>query len=312
VLAEGRAFVLQGGGQIGLGCYLANAGGGALSSLDMKTIGELSATLFSDRQARGGLMTPWANGKNGKEYRATLRRKAIGGIFSVGVEEPYRWKDSVQSEAEIRIWVAEGTANGLRPWFTKFSGTLYDRRWLKVVEDIYHWHFRAEKYLRNEAPLARVGMVYSQKTATFYGGARAQQKVEDHTNGFYHALIEARTPFEMGHDGLLDAAQTDQFKLLINDRGTDAACGRLLKKLVGCQISRYYTDDWQSYKKLLPAHKHQIGEAGTRNIERHNLNFRTHVKRLQRRTICYSKSVEMHDAVLKLYVQHANAGHHHL
>jgi hypothetical protein len=195
--------------------YIANSGGGALSSLDMKTIGELSETLFSDKQARRGLTTPLANGKNGKEYRATMGRKAIGGIFSVGVEEPYRWKDSVQSEAEIRIWVAEGTANGLRPWFTKFSGTLYDQRWLKVVEDIYNWHYRAEKYLRNEAPLARVAMVYSQQTATFYGGARAQQKVEDHTEGFYHALVEARIPFEMVHDRLLDAEHTDQFKLLI-------------------------------------------------------------------------------------------------
>ena len=195
--------------------YIANSGGGALSPLDMKTIGELSEILFADRQARRGLMTPLANGKNGKEYRATMGRKAIGGIFSVGVEEPYRWKDSVQSEAEIRIWVAEGTANGLRPWFTKFSGTIYDQRWMKVVEDIYGWHYRAEMYLRNEAPLARVAMVYSQQTATFYGGARAQQKVEDHTEGFYHALVEARIPFEMVHDHLLDAEHTDQFKLLL-------------------------------------------------------------------------------------------------
>ena len=52
------------------------------------------------------LMPPWANGKNGKEYRATMGRKPIVGIFSVGLEEPYRWKDSVQSDAEIRLWVA--------------------------------------------------------------------------------------------------------------------------------------------------------------------------------------------------------------
>ncbi len=195
--------------------YIANSGGGALSSLDMKTIGDISATLFSDKQARRGLTTPLANGKNGKEYRATMGRKPIGGIFSVGVEEPYRWKDSVQSEAEIRMWVAEGTANGLRPWFTKFSGTIYDKRWLSVVEDIYKWHYKAEKYLRNETPLARVAMVYSQQTATFYGGTRAQTKVEDHTEGFYHALVEARIPFEMVHDQLLNAAHTDSFKVLI-------------------------------------------------------------------------------------------------
>jgi len=110
--------------------FIPNTGGGALSEFDMKTAGELADTLFADRQARRGTMPPWSNGKNGKEYRAGLGRKPVVGIFSVGMEEPYRWKDSVQSEAEIRIWVADGIANGMRPWFTKFAGTLRDRRWL--------------------------------------------------------------------------------------------------------------------------------------------------------------------------------------
>jgi len=131
-------------------CVIPNTGGGATSALDMARIGELAPTLFADRQARRGLTPPWANGKNGKEFRATLGRKPIVGIFSVGVEEPYRWKDSVQSEAEIRLWVAEGTANGLRPWFTKFGGVLHDRRWLPIVEEIYRRHHRWEPYLRNE------------------------------------------------------------------------------------------------------------------------------------------------------------------
>jgi len=63
--------------------------------------------------------------------------------------------------------------------------------------------------------------------------------------------------------------------------------------------------------KLLPARRHRTGKEGTSRIERHNLNFRTHLKRLQRHTICYSKSAVMHDAVIKLYVHHSNAGHHH-
>ena len=58
-----------------------------------------------------------------------MGRKPIVGIFSVGLEEPYRWKDSVQSPAEFSLWAADGMANGLRPWFTKFSGTLHDPRW---------------------------------------------------------------------------------------------------------------------------------------------------------------------------------------
>jgi Hypothetical glycosyl hydrolase 6/Beta-galactosidase trimerisation domain len=195
--------------------YIPNSGGGATADLDMKTIGELAPILFADRQARSGVTPPWANGKNGKEYRSTMGAKPIGGIFSVGVEEPYRWKDSVQNAPEIRLWVLDGIANGLRPWFTKFAGSLNDRRWLKVVEDLYVWHYRNERYLRNQRPLARVAIVYSQQTSHFYGAQQARQKVEDHTLGYYQALIEARIPFEMVHDQLLDAAHIDPFKVLI-------------------------------------------------------------------------------------------------
>jgi hypothetical protein len=195
--------------------YIPNSGGGAGADLNMKTIGELAPILFADRQARSGVTPPWANGKNGKEYRSTMGAKPIGGIFSVGVEEPYRWKDSVQSAPEIRLWVLDGIANGLRPWFTKFAGSLNDRRWLRVVEDLYVWHHRNERYLRNQRPLARVAMVYSQQTSHFYGAQQARQKVEDHTLGYYQALIEARIPFEMVHDQLLDAAHIDRFKVLI-------------------------------------------------------------------------------------------------
>ena len=195
--------------------FIPNSGGGALSDLDMTEIGRRAETLFADRQARRGLTIPWANGKNGKELRSTLGQKAIGGIFSVGTEEPYRWKDSVQHGEEIKLWVADGIANGLRPWWTKFAATTYDRRWLDVVEDMYNWAAKVEPYLRNEAPLARVAMVYSQQTAHFYGGPEAHKKVEEHTLGFYHALIEARIPFEMVHDRLLDEEHLQQFKTLI-------------------------------------------------------------------------------------------------
>jgi hypothetical protein len=195
--------------------YIANAGGGALSRLDMKTIGELAPTLFADRQGRSGLMAPWANGKNGKEYRATMGNKAIGGIVSVGLEEKYRWKDSVQSGDELRLWMADGIAQGLRPWFTKFNAKIIDRRWLPVIEEVYQWHHANEAYLRNERPFARVGMVYSQQTASFYGGENARALVEDPALGFYQALIEARIPFEMVHDGLLDREHVAQFRTLI-------------------------------------------------------------------------------------------------
>jgi hypothetical protein len=234
-----------------------NTGGGANSSLDMKKIGELADTLFADRQARHGLSVPWSNGKNGKEFRATMGRKPIVGIFSVGLEEPYRWKDSVQSEAEIRLWVADGVANGLRPWFTKFSGTLHDERWLKVIADIYGRYYRWEKYLRNEAPLARVALVYSQQTAWFYGQDRPRDKIEDPTLGWCQALIEARIPFEMVHDRLLDAGHVNQFKTLILPNIaalSDEQCAQLQQFVErgGGLVATYETslyDEWGDSRK---------------------------------------------------------------
>lgn len=182
---------------------------------NMKVAGELAEIQFADYQARRGATPPWMNGRRAKEYRAVMGRRPVGGIFSVGLEEPYRWKDSVQSDAEIRLWVAEGTANGMRPWVTKFSGVLYDRRWLEPVERIYEWHFAHERYLRNEAPLARVALLHSEQTAAFHPGMAEGDRAEDHVRGMYHALVESRIPFELVHEAFLTPDRLDAFKLLV-------------------------------------------------------------------------------------------------
>ncbi len=177
--------------------------------------GAQSDIFFTDHQARSGMIPPWSNGKRAKELRATMGMKPLGGIFSVGIEEQYRWKDSVQNEAEVRIWVAEGTANNMRPWFAKFSGVLYDKRWLGIVERIYNWHYKHEKYLRNNGSLANVAMVYSEQTERNYGGQEWQNHSDWHELGMYHSLIEARIPFDMVNDQLLNSSHLANYKLLI-------------------------------------------------------------------------------------------------
>ncbi|HEY8751568.1 MAG TPA: alpha-amylase family protein [Tepidisphaeraceae bacterium] len=212
------------------GRFIANSGGGSNTTLDMKTISTLAPTLFADRQSRNGLTPPWANGKNGKEFRATFGRKPIVGIASIGTDDAHRWKDSVTSAPELNIWLTDGIANGLRPWVAKFAGTLYDRRWLPVVERIYNWHWKNERYLRNEENLARVAMVYSQQTGTYYGAEQKRRRVEEHELGMYQAMIEGRIPFEMVHDLMLDPDQIDRFKLLILPNTaalSDAQCDQL-------------------------------------------------------------------------------------
>ncbi len=154
------------------------------------------------------------------------------GIFSVGVEETYRWKDSVQNNAEIRVWVAEGVANGLRPCFVKFGGYIFDKRWMDTVQQMYQKYYENERYLRNIMPLVRVGVVYSEQTDQNYGGKPWQKNYHDHANGIYHALIEDRLPFEMVNDRLMDEEHLKPFKLLILPNIaalSDAQCDQLRK-----------------------------------------------------------------------------------
>ena len=207
-----------------------NNGSGAHNPLDAIEASRRAPMLVADRQARRGLQPPWLMGKTAKEYRATMGNKPVVGLFGVGLEEPYRWKDSVNAAPEIRIWVLDAIANGMCPWFSKFSATLHDERWLAGVEQIYLWTEKNQSYLTHQQPLARVALVYSQQTAWYYGGDHYADKVEDHALGWYQALIESRIPFEMVHDRNLDAAHLAPFKTLILPNIaalSDAQCDQL-------------------------------------------------------------------------------------
>jgi insertion element IS1 protein InsB len=73
-------------------------------------------------------------------------------------------------------------------------------------------------------------------------------------------------------------------------------------------ISRYYTDDWGAYERHLDAAKHEVGKRNTQKIERKNLNLRTWIKRLARKTICFSKLNIMHDTVIGLLINKVEFG----
>ena len=82
----------------------------------------------------------------------------------------------------------------------------------------------------------------------------------------------------------------------------NSACKALLKKISHLQIDSYRTDDWKPYKKHIPPEKHIITKAKTTHIERRNRDFRTHLKRLCRETVCFSKKDDMHYGVIKTYI----------
>jgi insertion element IS1 protein InsB len=73
-------------------------------------------------------------------------------------------------------------------------------------------------------------------------------------------------------------------------------------------ITRYSTDYWGAYTRHLDAEEHQPGKRNTQQIERKHLTLRTRIKRLTRKTICFSKSIQMHDIVIGLFVNRYEFG----
>lgn len=235
--------------------FLPNSGGGVGNSLDWKRFGEMSRTLVSDHQGRSGVMPPWSNGMSAKVFRSAAGNKAIIGIFGINVATQHRWMKSVKGAAEQQIWVAEGVANGFRPWFTKFGAVQEDERWMPQVERFYQWHKSAEKYLRDREPAARVAIVYSQQTSLYYGGPQARANVSDAVNGMYHALVEARIPFEMVHDQKLEDLSRFKLAILPNVAAlSDKQCEQLrLFTLAGGSILATFCtslyDEWGAPRK---------------------------------------------------------------
>jgi insertion element IS1 protein InsB len=73
-------------------------------------------------------------------------------------------------------------------------------------------------------------------------------------------------------------------------------------------ITRYYTDSWGAYTRHLDTDAHQAGKRNTQQIERKPLTLRTRIKRLVRKTICFSRSTQMHDIVIGLFVNRYEFG----
>ena len=70
---------------------------------------------------------------------------------------------------------------------------------------------------------------------------------------------------------------------------TDKVFVKLKTLLEPFGIKKFYTDGWGAYERKLDSNQHQVGKANTQKIERKHLTLRTRIKRLVRRTICFSR-----------------------
>jgi len=73
-------------------------------------------------------------------------------------------------------------------------------------------------------------------------------------------------------------------------------------------IRCFYTDGWGAYERHIDPEQHHVGKEHTQKIESKHINLRTRIKRLVRRTICFSTTTTMHDLVIGLFINRYEFG----
>jgi insertion element IS1 protein InsB len=91
-------------------------------------------------------------------------------------------------------------------------------------------------------------------------------------------------------------------------RRRDAVFLQLKALLEPLGIPRFFTDHWGAYARHLAPEAHVPGKRNTQQIERKPLTLRTRIKRLARKTLCCSNSIELHDIVIGLFVNRYEFG----
>lgn len=84
-------------------------------------------------------------------------------------------------------------------------------------------------------------------------------------------------------------------------RRTKENLKKVIDNVLCLQPKKIYTDGLNIYKSLIPETIHKVFEHCTNKIERINLTLRTHIKRLSRKTICFTRSNEMLENCIKIY-----------
>ena len=180
-----------------------------------KEICERAEILMLDHQARSDRGGFQQNGESGKLIHGLLGwDKLIPESMAMYQAGQPTFRKSAKPEPEARLWVLEGIAGTIQPWWHHVGARQEDRRQFRTMEALNRWHQENELYLVNRKPIATVGLVWSQLNTDFLGRDHADELVELPFRGMANALIRARIPYLPVHADHIDR-EASQLSLLI-------------------------------------------------------------------------------------------------
>jgi hypothetical protein len=137
---------------------------------DFKEICQRAEIILLDHQARSeGAGFP-QNAEIGKLLHGLLGwEKLIPESMAMYQAGMPTFRKASKPEPEVRLWMLEGFAGTLQPWWHHIGAAHEDRRQYRTVEPINRWHEAHQVYLIRREPIANVGILWSQQNTDYYG-----------------------------------------------------------------------------------------------------------------------------------------------
>ena len=201
-------------------CIWAGMNSGSISGQsrsfrDYKEIAKRADIIMLDDQARSDAGGFQHNGETGKLIHGLLGwDKLIPESMAMYQAGRPTFRLTSKPMAEARMWIVNGIAGGIQPWWHIVAASHEDRRIYHTAESIFRWHKANEEFLISRHPMATIGVVWSQQNTDFYGRDNADQLVELPWRGMTQALIRARIPYLPLHAAHIDR-DASQFSLLV-------------------------------------------------------------------------------------------------
>jgi hypothetical protein len=202
----------------------------ANSFRDLKEICTRAHIMMLDHQRRDDATGFQQNGDTGKRVHSMLGWDKLA-PESMAMYEAGRTSFRVASKpaAEARMWMIDGIAGGIQPWWHHVGAYHDDRRMYRTAEPVMKWHKANQAFLVDRKPVASVGLVWSQRNTDFYGRDSAGELVDAPYEGFAQALIRARIPYLPVHAGDIDREAGGLAVLILANVGglSDAECAAI-------------------------------------------------------------------------------------
>ena len=196
-----------------VGMNSGSVSGQCRSFRNLREICRRAEIFMLDHQSRSDASGFQQNGETGKLLHGLLGwDKLIPESMAMYQTGHVTFRKSSKPEPEARLWMLEGFAGTIQPWWHHVGALSEDRRQYRTAEPINRWHEANQEYLVNREPVAGVGLVWSQENYDYYGRDYPEELVELPFRGMSTALVRARIPYLPVH---ADDIERDGAKLSV-------------------------------------------------------------------------------------------------